>query len=75
MNEPTSFSLYSDMDLPSDTTYKLEGSGGDHRQAHNLYGLLMNQAGYDALSEARPTKRPWLVSRSGWVSQQRYAWN
>ncbi len=75
MNEPTSFSLYSDMDLPSNTTYKLEGSGGDHRQAHNLFGLLMNQSGFGALSEARPSRRPWLLSRSGWVSQQRYAWN
>lgn len=75
MNEPTSFSLFSDMDLPSNTTYKVEGSGGDHRQAHNLYGLLMNQSGFDALSEARPSRRPWLLSRSGWVSQQRYAWN
>ena len=75
MNEPTSFSLFSNMDLPSNATYKLDGSSGDHRQAHNLYGLLMNRSGFDALIEARPSRRPWLLSRSGWVSQQRYAWN
>lgn len=75
MNEPTSFTLVSDMDLPPDTTYMLEGNGGDHSQAHNLYALLMNQAGYEALSERRSSGRPWLLSRSGWVSQQRYAWN
>lgn len=75
MNEPTSFCLSPSSDLPVDTVHKLEGIGGDHRQAHNLYALLMNQAGFEAMKENRPERRPWLLSRSGWVSQQRYAWS
>lgn len=75
MNEPTSFSLLFDMALPPDTVHKLEGIGGDHRQAHNLYALLMNQSGFEALRDAHSSRRPWILSRSGWVSQQRYAWN
>lgn len=74
MNEPTSFSAWGGMALPLSTIHDLEGTQGDHFQAHNLYALQMNRAGYDALKRLRPERRPWLVSRSGWVSQQRYAW-
>ncbi len=75
MNEPTSFAAWGDAALPLATRHKLEGQGGDHSQAHNLYALLMNRAGYEGLRQLRPERRPWIVSRSGWASQQRYAWN
>jgi alpha-glucosidase len=75
MNEPTAFTAWGDMTLPLGTRHDLEGSPGDHRQAHNLYGLLMNRAGYEALRTLRPERRPWLVTRSGWAGLQRYAWN
>jgi alpha-glucosidase len=74
MNEPTSFSAWGGQTLPLSTMHDLEGNHGDHLQAHNLYALQMNRAGYQALKRLRPTRRPWLISRSGWVSQQRYAW-
>ncbi len=74
MNEPTSFSAWGGMALPLSTIHDLEGTPGDHLQAHNLYALQMNRAGYEALKRLRPDRRPWLISRSGWVSQQRYAW-
>ncbi len=74
MNEPTSFSAWGGMALPLSTQHDLEGTEGDHLQAHNLYALQMNCAGYEALKRLRPERRPWLISRSGWVSQQRYAW-
>lgn len=74
MNEPTSFSAWGGMALPLPTQHNLEGAQGDHLQAHNLYALQMNRAGYEALKQLRPERRPWLISRSGWVSQQRYAW-
>lgn len=74
MNEPTSFSAWGGMALPLSTNHDLEGTKGDHMQAHNLYALQMNRAGYEALKRLRPERRPWLISRSGWVSQQRYAW-
>lgn len=74
MNEPTSFSAWGGMALPLPTKHDIEGSNGDHLQAHNLYALQMNRAGYEALKRLKPERRPWLISRSGWVSQQRYAW-
>jgi alpha-glucosidase len=75
MNEPTSFAAWGDMTIPLNTRHDLDGAQGDHRQAHNLYGLLMNRAGYEALRSLRPQRRPWLISRSGWAGLQRYAWN
>jgi len=74
MNEPTSFAI-SHPYLPLETRHDMEGQGGDHRAGHNLYALQMNRAGYESLRRAVPEKRPWLISRAGWVSQQRYSWN
>jgi alpha-glucosidase len=75
MNEPAAFAAWGDYTLPLSTRHDLEGRGGDHREAHNLYGLLMNRSGYEALRELRPDRRPWIVSRSGWAGIQRYAWH
>jgi alpha-glucosidase len=75
MNEPASFAAWGDKSFPLTTLHEMDGQGGDHQEAHNLYGLLMDRAGYEALCELLPEKRPWIVSRSGWAGLQRYAWN
>jgi alpha-glucosidase len=74
MNEPASIALAGDPTLASDVRHDFEGRGGDHAEGHNLYGLLMNISGYEGLRSARPGRRPFIVSRSGWASNQRYAW-
>ncbi|MGP3636652.1 glycoside hydrolase family 31 protein [Streptomyces sp. 24-1644] len=58
--------------LPLSARYALEGRGGDHREAHNVYGLAMARAGYEGLRRLRPDERPFVVSRSGWAGVQRY---
>jgi alpha-glucosidase len=75
MNEPSSFSAWGDITLPNSTQHYLEGDGGDHREFHNLYGLLMNKASFEGISNYMTDKRPWIFSRSGWASLQKYAWN
>lgn len=75
MNEPSAFTAWGEPTLPLSTRYNLEGLGGDHTQGNNLYGLLMNKAGFEALAEQQPDRRPWVLSRSGWAGNQRYAWN
>lgn len=75
MNEPSCFSGWGGLTLPLPTRHRLEGENGDHRKAHNVYGLQMNRAGYDAQRRLAPERRPWQLSRSGWVGLQRYAWN
>jgi len=74
MNEPSAFALTGDLTLPLQTHHALEGQKGNHQQAHNLYGLLMNRAGFEALRRHLPHKRPWLLSRSGWAGVGHYAW-
>jgi alpha-glucosidase len=74
MNEPASFAGWGDKTFPLTTAHIMEGQGGDHREAHNLYGFLMTKAGYEALQEYSPDKRPWILSRAGWAGLQRFAW-
>ncbi len=71
-NEPASFTAFGDRTLPLSARHALEGRGGDHREAHNVYGLAMARAGHEGLRELRPEARPFLVSRSGWAGMQRY---
>ncbi|MFD5729904.1 glycoside hydrolase family 31 protein [Streptomyces sp. NPDC058368] len=72
MNEPVSFAAFGDPSLPRSALHALEGRGGDHREAHNVYGLAMARAGYEGLARLRPEERPFLFSRSGWAGMQRY---
>jgi alpha-glucosidase len=75
MNEPTSITLWGDRTLPKSTRHSVEGRGGDHRECHNAYGSLMNEAGWDALVAHDPARRPFILSRAGWAGLQRHAWN
>ena len=56
MNEPTSISLLGDPSLPLPPVTTSTGAAAITREGHNLYGLLMNRAGYEGLS--------WLPSRA-----------
>jgi len=75
MNEPATIAVMGDPTLPGGTRHRFDGMDGDHREGHNVYGLLMNRAGYEGQRAARPGRRPFIVSRSGWAGTQRYAWN
>ncbi|CAL9381349.1 glycoside hydrolase family 31 protein [Streptomyces sp. enrichment culture] len=72
MNEPTSFTAFGESTLPRSARHSLEGRGGDHREAHNVYALGMARAGYEGLRELAPEQRPFVFSRSGWAGMQRY---
>ncbi|MBD1872080.1 DUF4968 domain-containing protein [Nodosilinea sp. FACHB-131] len=74
MNEPAAFVAWGDPTLPLATQHKLEGRGGDHREAHNVYGMLETRAAFESLRSHRPHIRPFVVTRSGWAGLQRYAW-
>ncbi|MCX5148935.1 MULTISPECIES: glycoside hydrolase family 31 protein [unclassified Streptomyces] len=72
MNEPVSFAPFGDMTLPRSARHAMDGAGGDHRAAHNVYALGMARAGWEGLVRLRPDERPFLFSRSGWAGMQRY---
>ena len=75
MNEPSAFTPVGDPTLPRDTRHDMDGQGGDHVEAHNVYALLEARAGFEGLSRLRPKRRPWILSRAGTAGLQRYAWN
>ena len=61
---------------PLSTRHDVDGRGGDHAEGHNVYGLLMNRAGYEGLRRRRArTGDRSSLSRSGWAGLQRWAWN
>ncbi|MQY14891.1 hypothetical protein SRB5_50670 [Streptomyces sp. RB5] len=77
LDEPSSLAASGGGTLPRRARHALDGRGGDHREAHNVYALTMARAGYEGLRELRPDHRPFLVSRAGWAGLQRYggAWS
>jgi len=75
MNEPACFTASGSPTFPLSVRHALEGRGGDHREAHNVFGMLMNRAGFEGLAAERPDRRPFIVTRSGWVGMQRYSWS
>lgn len=46
---------------------------GSHAKYHNVYGMLMAKTTYEAMREARPQRRPFVLSRSSYLGGQRYA--
>jgi len=73
MNEPTSITLWGDHSLPRSLRHDLDGRGGDHAEAHNVYGLYMNRVAHETL--AGDGTRPFVLSRSGWASVARWGWH
>ena len=80
MNEPTVFTeehpgltphqvAAVERTMPDDVQHSLDGAEGDHRTAHNLYGLLMAHATYEGVS--RGNRRRFVLSRSGSAGLQR----
>ncbi|KEO81598.1 glycoside hydrolase family 31 protein [Tumebacillus flagellatus] len=71
MNEPAIFNETKTMDLEV-----MHGNDGDpktHGELHNHYGLLMSKATYEGLKEQLGGKRPFVLTRAGYSSIQKYA--
>jgi len=71
MNEPAVFDTASGT-MPLDVRHDNEGSPTDHREIHNVYGMLMSRATYEGLLRLRPNARPFLLSRASFAGGQRY---
>ena len=74
MNEPSVF------DGPDGTMPigNIHRGGGDlqpdiHLRYHNVYGMLMVKASRDGILKVNPDKRPFVLSRSGYLGSNRYA--
>jgi alpha-glucosidase len=79
MNEPAVFNVQSKT-MPEDNAHAggaLDGYGnlvkGPHLQYHNVYGMLMAQGTRDGIMAANPDKRPFVLTRAGYLGSHRYA--
>jgi len=71
MNEPAVFDTPTGT-MPLDVRHDNEGLPTDHREIHNVYGMLMSRATYEGLLRLRTTSRPFVLSRASYAGGQRY---
>jgi len=72
MNEPATFVDPSGT-FPLDARHDNEGQPTDHREIHNVYGLLNTRATFEGLARLRPNARPFVLTRATYAGAQRYA--
>jgi alpha-glucosidase len=73
MNEPALFTLDGAVTLPDYVQHDQDGLHRAHLESHNVYGLLMARASFEAQQRLRPEKRPYNITRAGFAGAQRYA--
>jgi len=71
MNEPAIFDTPTGT-MPLEVRHDNEGSPTDHREIHNVYGMLMTKSTYEGLRKLRPNERPFILSRASFAGGQRY---
>jgi alpha-glucosidase len=72
MNEPAVW-IHPEDSMPPDTRHDGEGQPTDHREAHNVYGMLNSRSTFEGLARLRPDARPFVLTRSSFAGGQRYA--
>jgi alpha-glucosidase len=69
MNEPATWG----QDVPDMLEFSMEGRGGSHLEAHNVYGQLMAESSRNGLLQCRPEERPFILTRAGYAGIHRTA--
>lgn len=74
VNEPQIFNTPTGT-MPEDNLHRGGGGlpAGNHLRYHNVYGLLMVKASREGILNARPEKRPFILTRANHLGGQRYA--
>jgi len=72
MNEPAVFDSATGT-FPLDVRHDADGRSTDHREVHNLYGMLMSRATHEGLLALRPAARPFVLTRATFAGGQRWA--
>lgn len=71
MNEPSTFTFK--RTALDDVEHNMDGLGGDHKDAHNIFGQSMMMATRDGVDKLRGNNRTFLFTRSCYAGIQRYA--
>jgi len=72
MNEPAVFNVKS-CTFPDEVLHDYEGQGGNHRKAHNIYGMQMTRATQEGLKKLNKKKRPFVLTRATYSGGQRFS--
>ncbi|KAG9454369.1 hypothetical protein H6P81_007273 [Aristolochia fimbriata] len=75
MNEPAIFKTVTKT-MPESNIHRGDADLGgrqSHSHYHNVYGLLMARSTYEGMKIAKDKKRPFVLTRAGFVGSQRYA--
>ncbi|KAL2620787.1 hypothetical protein R1flu_000992 [Riccia fluitans] len=75
MNEPAVFKTLSKT-MPDTNIHRGDedlGGHQTHQHYHNVYGMLMARSTYEGMRLANPQKRPFVLTRAGYIGSQRYA--
>jgi alpha-glucosidase len=71
MNEPSTFTFK--RTAVDDIEHNMDGRGGNHRDAHNIFGQSMMMATREGVDKLRGIKRTFLFTRSCYAGIQRYS--
>ncbi|KAL6544174.1 hypothetical protein OROGR_010671 [Orobanche gracilis] len=75
MNEPAVFKTVTKT-MPESNIHRGDSELGgrqNHSHYHNVYGMLMAGSTYEGMKLANGQKRPFVLTRAGFVGSQRYA--
>lgn len=67
MNEPAVWGHFT----PDILKFSLDGAGGNHKDAHNVYGMQMARATREGAEKALGGKRPFILTRATFSGGQR----
>lgn len=75
MNEPAVFKTVTKT-MPNSNIHRGDAELGgcqNHSQFHNVYGMLMARSTYEGMRLGNEDKRPFVLTRAGFIGSQRYA--
>ncbi|KNA15567.1 hypothetical protein SOVF_097260 [Spinacia oleracea] len=75
MNEPAIFKVVTKT-MPDSNIHDGDpelGGCQNHSYYHNVYGMLMARSTYEGMKLANEDKRPFVLTRAGFIGSQRYA--
>ena len=73
MNEPSVFDGPEITMAPTLRHRTADGGEVEHREVHNLYGMLMTMATHQGQHQAYPARRPFVLTRAFFAGSQRHA--
>jgi alpha-glucosidase len=72
MNEPAVFETL-ERTIPLTAVHNVDGRRAEHREVHNVFGMLNTRAAYEGMRTLSANLRPFVLTRSGFAGSQRYA--